>query len=86
MVSTCEFREEYACYKTAICERNTEGKCGWRQTEELTSCIAAAKCDPFANPAKRYVGDPKTCMLIKFICEEGTHHFSDECGCGCEND
>src|SRR3989344_7366167 len=28
-VSTCEYKEEYACYKAAKCERQTSGQCGW---------------------------------------------------------
>lgn len=39
MVSTCEYREEYACYKTAKCERQVSGKCGWTQTSALLSCL-----------------------------------------------
>lgn len=40
MVSTCEFRAEYACYRTATCERQTNGTCGWTQTAELKACVA----------------------------------------------
>lgn len=39
MMSTCEYREEYACYQSAICERQTDGKCGWTETEELMACL-----------------------------------------------
>lgn len=39
-VSTCEYRAEYACYKTATCERQTTGQCGWTQTAALTMCLA----------------------------------------------
>lgn len=38
-ISTCEYRAEYACYKTARCERQENGQCGWTQTVELTSCL-----------------------------------------------
>ena len=38
-ISTCEWREEYACYQDAICERQGNGKCGWRKTEELVECL-----------------------------------------------
>ncbi len=38
-VSTCEYRQEYACYKSAVCERQTGGQCGWTQTSSLTSCL-----------------------------------------------
>lgn len=37
--STCEFREEYACYRTATCELQANGQCGWTQTESLKSCL-----------------------------------------------
>lgn len=39
-MSTCEFREEYACYRTARCERQTNGSCGWTETSELQACLA----------------------------------------------
>lgn len=42
VISTCEFRPEYACYADATCERQGDGTCGWTQTEELTTCIADA--------------------------------------------
>lgn len=38
-VSTCEYSDSYACYKTATCERQTTGQCGWTQTPELKQCI-----------------------------------------------
>ena len=43
IITTCEFREEYACYKTAVCERGQDGKCGWRDTKELSMCLKSAK-------------------------------------------
>lgn len=39
VVSTCEWREEYGCYKTATCERQATGECGWTETEELRQCL-----------------------------------------------
>ncbi len=39
MVSTCEYREEYACYKTATCERQSSGQCSWTETTQLNSCL-----------------------------------------------
>lgn len=40
-VSTCEWREEYACYRqpTTSCGCNN-GTCGWAQTDELANCLA----------------------------------------------
>ncbi len=38
-VTTCEYREEYACYQTAKCERQSDGACGWTMTDELQACL-----------------------------------------------
>lgn len=40
MMSTCEYRAEYECYKKATCERQANGNCGFTKTPELTSCLA----------------------------------------------
>jgi hypothetical protein len=39
-MTTCEYRTEYACYKTASCERQADGNCGFTKTPELTRCLA----------------------------------------------
>lgn len=39
VVTTCEWREEYACYQTATCERQADGDCAWTQTGELQACL-----------------------------------------------
>lgn len=42
MASTCEWREEYACYaRDAICKKQVNGKCGWEQTEALKTCLVS---------------------------------------------
>ncbi len=41
VISTCEWRPEYACYQKATCARQADGNCGFTQTRELTSCLAA---------------------------------------------
>jgi hypothetical protein len=40
-VTTCDMRPEYTCYRAAICERDDSGQCGFRQTQDLTDCIAS---------------------------------------------
>ncbi len=40
VMSTCEWREEYACYRQATCERQADGNCGFTKTPELTACLA----------------------------------------------
>jgi hypothetical protein len=39
VVTTCEYRTEYECYKKAKCERQSNGECGFTKTPELTSCL-----------------------------------------------
>jgi eight-cysteine-cluster-containing protein len=40
VVTTCEFKPEYACYQTATCAKQADGQCGWTQTPDLTACLA----------------------------------------------
>lgn len=42
VASTCEFREEYMCYKSASCERQANGKCGWTETAALSQCLSGS--------------------------------------------
>lgn len=39
IVTTCEFRNEYACYVGATCEMQPSGECGWTSTPELEQCL-----------------------------------------------
>lgn len=39
-VSTCVYRSSFACYKTATCERQPTGQCGWTPTTQLKTCLA----------------------------------------------
>jgi hypothetical protein len=39
VMSTCQFRPEYACYAKARCERLSSGVCGWNKTPEYKACI-----------------------------------------------
>jgi len=39
VITTCEFRPEFACYRTARCERQAGGQCGWTMTPELQACL-----------------------------------------------
>ncbi|MBI2099044.1 hypothetical protein HYT45_01355 [Candidatus Uhrbacteria bacterium] len=42
VITTCEYKSEYACYKTAKCERQSDGKCGWSESEELRACLGSS--------------------------------------------
>jgi len=40
LVSSCEYRAEYGCYKKfSACERQANGKCGWTPTPQLAQCL-----------------------------------------------
>jgi hypothetical protein len=43
MASTCEWRESYACYQSATCERQSTGECGWTETPALNTCLLQAE-------------------------------------------
>lgn len=51
MMSTCEFKPEHACYQTATCEWQASGSCGWRETAELTACLANPPPGPDGSAA-----------------------------------
>lgn len=40
VASDCIWRDEFACYKDATCERQTDGQCGWTDTPALQKCLA----------------------------------------------
>jgi eight-cysteine-cluster-containing protein len=40
IVTTCEYRNEYSCYREPSCEPQANGKCGWTQTASLKQCLA----------------------------------------------
>ena len=41
-VTTCEWKEEYACYQKAKCEKQPDGKCGFTKDDEFNKCIDAS--------------------------------------------
>lgn len=43
LVSTCEYKEEYACYQKADCARQQTGECGWTESASLDACLLDAK-------------------------------------------
>lgn len=43
MVSNCMYVPAYQCYKTARCEKQASGSCGWTQTNELAQCLENAR-------------------------------------------
>jgi hypothetical protein len=45
VVTTCEWRDEYACYRGGRCEPQGDGRCGWTPTPELLACLASARKD-----------------------------------------
>jgi eight-cysteine-cluster-containing protein len=46
VITTCEYRPEYDCYKQATCERQPGGECGWTPTAALDACLAGSAAAP----------------------------------------
>ncbi len=40
VISTCEYKPHYECYRSATCERQDNGNCGWTKDEQLKSCLS----------------------------------------------
>jgi hypothetical protein len=43
VITTCEFKTEYECYKKAACERQANGDCGFTPTPELAACLRRSR-------------------------------------------
>jgi len=40
IMTTCEWKEEYACYKEkTTCEVQSDGECGWTDSPEFQMCL-----------------------------------------------
>jgi hypothetical protein len=39
LITTCEYKLEYACYAEAECELQSDGECGFTPSDELTQCL-----------------------------------------------
>lgn len=39
VMTTCEYKPEFACYQNAVCEKQENSKCEWTETEELKQCL-----------------------------------------------
>jgi hypothetical protein len=57
VVTTCEFRHEYACYQDAACAAQADGQCGWTMTPELEACLADPPDEAAAEGAEAPAGD-----------------------------
>lgn len=90
--STCEWRDEYACYQSATCERQGDGQCGWTKTAELEKCLGGGggafqwyqTCgDPVCQFPSPPTGDPpcKT-QVAGEACMEGEAACDPGTGCG----
>lgn len=41
--TTCMYKREYDCYKTARCARDLQGQCAWETTPELDKCLKVSR-------------------------------------------
>lgn len=92
VASTCEWRDEYACYQTATCEPQADGSCGWTPTDELEKCLADAgggfrwymTCgDPVCSFPPQPTGAPAcTTQVAGQPCADGEPACDPGSGCG----
>ncbi len=45
VVTTCEWKPEYACYREATCARGPDGACGWVEDQALRACLERARSE-----------------------------------------
>jgi len=50
VITTCEWRPEYACYRSASCSAQGNGDCGWVMDDELRRCLANLAVFPLLRP------------------------------------
>jgi len=43
VITTCEWKPEYECYRAATCSTQVNGECGWEMDETLRQCLANTK-------------------------------------------
>jgi len=43
VITSCDWRPEYACYRNARCEPQVDGECGWTETSALVACLEKSK-------------------------------------------
>jgi hypothetical protein len=46
--TTCEWLPSYACYKDAVCERQSSGNCAWTESEDFIQCLTNLTEPPIA--------------------------------------
>lgn len=90
-ITTCEWREEYACYAQATCKRQPSGQCGWTQTLELQMCLSSSSCPTLSPPSPNFCGqngpnpipnyDENGCVT-GYECPSTTDCRSSGCGRG----
>ncbi len=55
------YEPKWDCYKTALCERQADGKCGWTMTPELKECLEKAEMKLKEGVQKDLQKDSQNC-------------------------
>lgn len=60
VITTCEWKAGYACFRNAKCEVQPNGECGWTKTAEYEAClnqmITAGKQSATTSPPDQFYG------------------------------
>jgi eight-cysteine-cluster-containing protein len=46
VITSCVAKEIYSCYKTATCEVQADGECGWTMDGQLSKCLQSFVGEP----------------------------------------
>lgn len=61
--------------------------CTCGETGSIGCTKIGCPCDPDKEWWRKYVSeDPAQCLVIDYMCEPNTGAFSNDCGCGCQQD
>lgn len=81
---TCEY--DGKTYQEGDSFKSTDGCNDCFCGEGGVACTKrACVCNPANEPWRNYLGNPQTCMTIRYTCAPGKRPFQNACGCGCED-
>jgi eight-cysteine-cluster-containing protein len=59
VVSTCEWKDEYACFQEATCKEQFFGRCGWVQDSKLKQCLKEKRGETQSTEGTTQTGSGK---------------------------
>lgn len=76
LITTCEWKPEYACYQQAECKVQANGQCGFTPSDTLTQCLNNAGVSPTPTPSASATPTPAA-SASPTLCGNGNYAASD---------